>query len=173
MDLVAPGFLVRRPAYAENQNARGGKAFFNAAWDLYNDGVIFAGAVVEFKKALRDPGRAPTCSTTSAKTQYQLMDYAAALGTMNRYLAETRPLPPAHRAEVESTVEILRGRGGADRALDRQPGCERSPSTISPWARPHHRAGRCCWSRWALPPGGTVTWLGKAAHHARRRSERR
>ena len=45
------------------------------------------------------------------ETQYQLQDYAAALTTFERYLAESGATDP-HRAEVESNVEILRARVG-------------------------------------------------------------
>ena len=64
------------------------------------------------------------------QTEYQLLDYASALKTMERYLAETGPTrPTAH--EVEATVEVLRGRvgphplttdgGACDVAVDDQP----------------------------------------------------
>src|SRR5204863_1803214 len=63
------------------------------------------------------------------QTEYQLLDYASALRTMERYLAETGANAP-HRAEVEASVDVLRGRvgrvilttdSGCDITIDDQP----------------------------------------------------
>lgn len=101
---------------------------FQRGVDLYNDGD-FRGALVEFKKAYSVWPRANVLYDIG-QTEYQLLDYAAALKTMERYLAETGP-NAAHRAEVESAVEALRGRvgriilttdgGACDVLLDDQP----------------------------------------------------
>jgi hypothetical protein len=93
---------------AENQTREAGKHFQRGV-DLYTDGD-FRGALVEFKKAYATWPRANVLYDIG-QTEYQLLDYAAALKTMERYLAETGP-NAAHRSEVEGTVEILRGRVG-------------------------------------------------------------
>src|SRR5579862_4306331 len=83
---------------------------FQRGVDLYNDGD-FRGALVEFKKAYSLWPRANTLYDIG-QTEYQIMDYAAALKTMERFLAETGSNAP-HHAEVENTVEVLRGRVGS------------------------------------------------------------
>src|ERR1700761_4169950 len=91
-----------------NQSREAGKHFQRGV-DLYNDGD-FRGALVEFKKAYQVWPRANVLYDIG-QTEYQLLDYASALKTMERYLAETGP-NAAHRSDVEATVEILRGRVG-------------------------------------------------------------
>jgi hypothetical protein len=95
-------------ALAENPGREAGKHFQRGV-DLYQDGD-FRGALVEFKKAYTIWPRANVLYDIG-QTEYQLLDYASALKTMERYLAETGP-NAAHRAEVEATVESLRGRVG-------------------------------------------------------------
>src|ERR1700744_403773 len=116
--------LVAAPAAAEAaDNARDASKHFQRGVDLYNDGD-FRGALVEFKKAYATWPRANVLYDIG-QTEYQLLDYASALKTMERYLAETGP-NAAHRSDVEATVEILRGRVGRV-ALDIEgnyPGCE-------------------------------------------------
>jgi hypothetical protein len=105
---------------AENQTREAGKHFQRGV-DLYTDGD-FRGALVEFKKAYATWPRANVLYDIG-QTEYQLLDYAAALKTMERYLAETGP-NAAHRAEVENTVEILRGRVGKVVLTADAPDCE-------------------------------------------------
>jgi hypothetical protein len=95
---------------------------FQRGVDLYNDGD-FRGALVEFKKAYATWPRANVLYDIG-QTEYQLLDYAGALKTMERYLSETGP-NAAHRNEVENTVEILRGRvGKVALAIADAPGCD-------------------------------------------------
>jgi tetratricopeptide (TPR) repeat protein len=70
----------------------------------------YRAALVEFKRAY---ATAPNASVlyNVGETQYQLQDYAAALTTFERYLAESNPSDP-HRGEVEGSVEVLRARVG-------------------------------------------------------------
>jgi hypothetical protein len=89
--------------------AREAGRHFQQGVELYNEGD-FRGALVEFKKAYGIWPRANVLYDIG-QTEYQLLDYASALRTMERYLAETGPTA-AHRSEVENTVEILRGRVG-------------------------------------------------------------
>jgi hypothetical protein len=104
---------------ADNQTRDAGKHFQRGV-DLYGDGD-FRGALVEFKKAYSIWPRANVLYDIG-QTEYQLLDYAAALKTMERYLAETGASAP-HRQEVESTVEVLRGRVGRV-ALTTEPSCD-------------------------------------------------
>src|SRR5438270_13477045 len=96
-------------ARAADNPSREAAKHFQRGVDLYNDGD-FRGALVEFKKAYSVWPRANVLYDIG-QTEYQLLDYASALKTMERYLAETGP-NAAHRGEVESTVEVLRGRVG-------------------------------------------------------------
>src|SRR5262245_11721856 len=80
-------------AYADNPGREAGKHFQRGV-DLYNDGD-FRGALVEFKKAYSIWPRANVLYDIG-QTEYQLLDYAAALKTMERYLSETGP-NAAHR----------------------------------------------------------------------------
>ena len=123
--------VVAAPASAraaESNASRDAGKHFQRGVDLYNDGD-FRGALVEFKKAYATWPRANVLYDIG-QTEYQLLDYASALKTMERYLAETGP-NAAHRGEVESTVEVLRGRvgrvllttdgGACDVTIDDQP----------------------------------------------------
>jgi hypothetical protein len=102
--------VTAAPARAAGDNAsRDAAKHFQRGVDLYNDGD-FRGALVEFRKAYSVWPRANVLYDIG-QTEYQLLDYASALKTMERYLAETGP-NAAHRSEVESTVEVLRGRVG-------------------------------------------------------------
>jgi hypothetical protein len=107
-------------ARAGDDPSREASRHFTRGVELYNDGD-FRGALVEFKKAYSVWPRA-TVLYDIGQTEYQLLDYAAALSTMSRYLAETGP-NAAHRSDVESTVETLRGRVGRI-ALTADPDCD-------------------------------------------------
>src|SRR3954464_91421 len=95
-------------ALADNPSREAG-AHFQRGVELYNDGD-FRGALVEFKRAYQIWPRANVLYDIG-QTEYQLLDYASSLRTMERYLAETGP-NAVHRQEVENTVEVLRGRVG-------------------------------------------------------------
>jgi hypothetical protein len=112
--------LFLATAAAGNENREAGKHFQRGV-DLYNDGD-FRGALVEFKKAYEIWPRANVLYDIG-QTQFQLLDYAGALATMNRYLAETGA-SAAHRAEVEGAVEVLRGRVGRVLLTTEVAGCE-------------------------------------------------
>src|SRR5437588_2053229 len=107
--VLALSLAAAGPAAAAGDNSRDAAKHFQRGVDLYNDGD-FRGALVEFKKAYSVWPRANVLYDIG-QTEYQLLDYASALKTMERYLAETGP-NAAHRGEVESTVEVLRGRVG-------------------------------------------------------------
>jgi tetratricopeptide (TPR) repeat protein len=111
--------LAAVTARAEPEGAgREASRHFQRGVDLYNEGDL-RGALVEFKKANTMLPRASVLYNIG-QTEYQLQEYAQALRTLERFLAETGP-SAAHRGEVEETVEVLRGRVGkialtADRA---------------------------------------------------------
>jgi tetratricopeptide (TPR) repeat protein len=112
----------------DSESVREAGKHFQRGVVLYNE-ADYRGALVEFKRA---GGLAPTASTlyNIGETQYQLQDYAGALGTFERYLAEASP-SDGHRAEVERNVQALRARvgfvaittlpTGADITIDDQP----------------------------------------------------
>jgi hypothetical protein len=108
-----------RAAGNESQTREAGKHFQRGV-DLYNEGD-FRGALVEFKKAYSIWPRANVLYDIG-QTEYQLLDYASALKTMERYLAETGANAP-HRQEVEASVEVLRGRVGR-LVVTSDPSCE-------------------------------------------------
>jgi hypothetical protein len=112
--------LVPTPARAADNASREAAKHFQRGVDLYNDGD-FRGALVEFKKAYDVWPRANVLYDIG-QTEFQLLDYASALRTMERYLAETGANAP-HRAEVEASVETLRGRVGHV-AVSTEAGCE-------------------------------------------------
>jgi len=116
-------------AFAEDsESTREASKHFQRGVVLYNE-ADYRGALVEFKRA---GALAPSTSTlyNIGETQYQLQDYAGALNTFERYLAEASP-SDSHRAEVERNVQALRARvgfvaittspTGADITIDDQP----------------------------------------------------
>ncbi len=107
--LVLALSFASTPARASENASREAAKHFQRGVDLYNDGD-FRGALVEFRKAYQVWPRANVLYDIG-QTEYQLLDYASALKTLERYLAETGP-NATHRQEVESTVEVLRGRVG-------------------------------------------------------------
>jgi tetratricopeptide (TPR) repeat protein len=114
--------LLSSPVRADQDaSARDASRHFQRGVELYNDGD-YRGALVEFKKAYALLPRSNVLYDIG-ETEYQLQDYPAALKTMERFLAETGPGTP-HRAEVEETVEILKGRIGRLALLVDSPGCE-------------------------------------------------
>jgi hypothetical protein len=117
--------------------SREASAHFQRGVELYNDGD-YRGALVEFKRAYAIWPRANVLYDVG-QTEFQLLDYAAALKTMERYLAETGA-NAVHRAEVESTVEVLRGRVGRVALVVDAPDCEVTvddqPAGSTPLAQP-------------------------------------
>jgi hypothetical protein len=127
---IASAMLPGRDAAAqetESSTSDAGKHFRRGV-ELYGE-ADYAGALVEFKRAY---AHAPSSAAlyNVGETQYQLQDYANALKTFRRFLAEFGPTE-SHRSEVERAVEVLRSRvghvgvttdpPGADVAVDDQP----------------------------------------------------
>lgn len=94
------------PTPAANREA--GKHFSRGV-TLYNEADYHA-ALVEFKRAY-DIAPSATVLYNIGQTYYQLQNYAAALSTLDRYLAEAGPTAP-HRSEVEATIDTLQSRVG-------------------------------------------------------------
>jgi hypothetical protein len=73
------------------------------------------------------------------QTEYQLRDYASALRTFERYLAEAGP-SASNRAEVENAVKVLRSRVGRLMVTTDPPGADISvddaPVGKTPFAKP-------------------------------------
>jgi len=94
---------------------------FQRAVSLYGE-ADYRAALVEFKRAYAGSPHVSVLYNIG-ETQYQLQDYAAALTTFERYLAESGSADP-HRAEVESTVETLRSRVGHLSVVTIPPGAD-------------------------------------------------
>jgi tetratricopeptide (TPR) repeat protein len=120
--ILQVGAIAFRPRAAHaDASGRDAGRHFQRGVELYNDGD-FRGALVEFKRAYVLLPRA-TVLYDIGETEYQLQDYAKALSTLRRFLQETGP-NALHRAEVEVTVETLRGRVGKVALNTDAAGCE-------------------------------------------------
>ncbi|HZU81779.1 MAG TPA: PEGA domain-containing protein [Polyangiaceae bacterium] len=127
---VPLAFLTAGPASAQEaeSSTRDAAKHFQRGVALYGE-ADYRAALVEFKRAY---ALAPNAAVlyNVGETEYQLQDYAGALTTFRRYLAESGP-NESHRAEVENNVEVLRARvghvsittspPGADITIDDQP----------------------------------------------------
>lgn len=82
---------------------------FQRGVTLYNE-ADYRAALVEFKRA-HDIAPNPTVLYNIGQTYYQLQNYAMALTTLDRYLAEAGP-GAAHRSDVEATIDTLQARVG-------------------------------------------------------------
>lgn len=103
---------VASVAYADTPSAsaiREAGRHFQRGVTLYNE-ADYRAALVEFKRA-HDIAPNPTVLYNIGQTYYQLQNYAAALTTLDRYLAEAGPGAP-HRSDVEQTVDTLQSRVG-------------------------------------------------------------
>jgi len=94
---------------------------FERGVTLYGE-ADYRGALVEFRRA---GALVPNAAVlyNIGETEYQLKDYASALTTFERYLAEAGP-GDSHRAEVESNVSALRSRVGHIAVTTVPPGAE-------------------------------------------------
>jgi hypothetical protein len=82
---------------------------FRKGLDLYNDGD-FQAALIEFRRAYE---LAPSYQVlyNIGQVYFQLQDYAGALSSLERYLAEGGAgVPPSRRADVEKDIAKLRAR---------------------------------------------------------------
>jgi hypothetical protein len=124
---LAVASLAPRAALADEGGTREAAKHFQRGVMLYGE-ADYRAALVEFKRAY---AIAPNVAVlyNVAEAEYQLYDYANALVTFERYLAETSA-SDGRRAEVEGNIEVLRSRvghlsiatvpAGADVTLDDQ-----------------------------------------------------
>jgi len=88
---------------------------------LYSE-ADYRAALVEFRRAYEIAPN-PAVLYNIGQTYYQLQNYAAALSTLERYLAESGPTAP-HRQEVEQTIATLQARVGKVAITTNVPDCE-------------------------------------------------
>ena len=112
----------------DNGSTREAGKHFQRGVALYGE-ADYRAALVEFKRAYAmSPNTAVLYNV--GETQYQLLDYAGALTTFERYLAESGQ-GDSHLTQVENDIEVLRARvghvgvvtitPGADITVDDQP----------------------------------------------------
>jgi len=105
-------FSALVPAMAAAQvtdAAREAGQHFRRGVELYSE-ANYAGALVEFKRAYA-LASSSTALYDIGETQFQLQDYAGALQTFKKFLAEFGP-GENHHAEVEANVQVLATRVG-------------------------------------------------------------
>jgi hypothetical protein len=104
---------------------------------LYTE-ADYRAALVEFRRAYDTAPNAAVLYNIG-QTYYQLQNYAAALITLQRYLAEAGA-GALHRREVEQTVETLQSRVGKVTITTNLPGCDIAiddePAGKTPFAEP-------------------------------------
>jgi hypothetical protein len=116
--LVAPAVRAADPdPGATHEAAR----HFQRGVALYGE-TDYRAALVEFKRAYSIAPNAAVLYNVG-ETEFQLQDYAAALTTFQQYLAESSQ-SDGHRAEVESSVEVLRSRVGHVTVMTSPPGAD-------------------------------------------------
>jgi tetratricopeptide (TPR) repeat protein len=118
---------VAAAAQDADSSVRDAGKHFQRGVALYGE-ADYRAALVEFKRAYAQSPNVAVLYNVG-ETEFQLQDYAAALTTFRRYLAEAAPTE-VHHAEVENNVEVLRSRvghlnittvpGGADITIDDQ-----------------------------------------------------
>src|SRR5215831_6647263 len=158
--MMRPDTTMRRPAFAilsrallglllVTSLARGAAAqdrvevqreaskHFQRGVALYGE-ADYGGALVEFKRA-SELSPNPTVLFNIGQTEYQMRDYAAALKTFERYLAEA-PANATNRSEVENAVKVLRSRVGRLTVTTDPAGADVSIDDVSvgktPFAKP-------------------------------------
>jgi tetratricopeptide (TPR) repeat protein len=94
---------------------------FQRGVTLYNE-ADYRAALVEFRRAYEIAPNAAVLYNLG-QTYYQLQNYAQAMLTLERYLAESAGTAP-HRADVEQTLETLRTRVGKIKITLNLPDCE-------------------------------------------------
>ena len=122
VSLVAFG-LIARGAGAQDRfiDTREAGKHFDHGVVLYGE-ADYPAALAEFKRAY---ALAPNSAVlfNIGEAQFQLQDYAGALASFTRYLVEAPP-GAAHRADVESDIEVLRTRVGHLTIATVPPGAE-------------------------------------------------
>src|SRR3954471_22237449 len=105
--LIAGTMSAVAPAFAQEGNQREANVHFQRAVQLYSE-ADYRAALVEFKRAYE---LAPhvTVLYNLGNTYYQLQNYAAALDTFEKFLAQGGT---THRQEVENAIGVLKTRVG-------------------------------------------------------------
>lgn len=107
------------PAFAQEDRGAEAAAHFKRAVALYSE-ADYKAALVEFKRAYELQPHV-TVLYNLGQTYYQLQNYAEALTTFERFLAEGGT---AHRNEVENAVSVLKTRVGRVDVTTPTPGWE-------------------------------------------------
>lgn len=107
--LVVSPVAARADTPATSATAKDAGKHFNRGVSLYNE-ADYRAALVEFRRAYEIAPNALVLYNIG-QTFYQLQNYAAALTTLQKYLAEAGPTAP-HRRDVEQTIETLQARVG-------------------------------------------------------------
>jgi hypothetical protein len=106
---VASMLLPANSGAQTSDAAREAGQHFRRGVELYGE-ANYAGALVEFKRAYA-LASSSTALYDIGETQFQLQDYAGALQTFKKFLAEFGP-GENHHAEVEAGVQVLATRVG-------------------------------------------------------------
>ncbi len=118
LPLVALVSLCGTAHAADDKEA--GKHFTHGV-SLYNE-ADYRAALAEFKKAYEIAPN-PAVLYNVGQTQFQLRNYAAALGNFERYKLEAGP-SGSHYQEVMTAIETLKTRVGHLRIVTNEPGAE-------------------------------------------------
>jgi tetratricopeptide (TPR) repeat protein len=124
MGATGPGALAQESPQPTREAAK----HFERGVALYGE-ADYRGALVEFKRAY---AIAPNAAAlyNAGQSLFQLQDYAAALTTFTRFIAESSSTD-AHRAEVENTLDVLRSRVGHVTIVTNPPGAEVAVDDVS------------------------------------------
>lgn len=121
--VVAQAPAAHAQSASTQQDAKKAETHFRQGVKLYEEGD-FRGALVEFRRSYEAAAN-PGLLYNIAQAQYQLNDYAGALGTLDRYLREAgASVPAARRAEVEREIRTLTERTGRLQVESSEPGAE-------------------------------------------------
>jgi tetratricopeptide (TPR) repeat protein len=108
--LVASTSTFAPFALAQSAGVKDAEKHFENGVTLYGE-HDFKAALVEFEKAYQIAPN-PSVLYNIGQTDYELQNYAGALDSFNRYLAEGKP-NKTRRAEVQATVDALKARVGS------------------------------------------------------------
>jgi hypothetical protein len=119
LTLLTPVLSTTFAFAADDEAQKEANVHFQRAVGLYSE-ADYKAALVEFKKAYEIAPHV-TVLYNLGQTYYQLQNYAEALSTFERFLAEGGT---AHRQEVENAVNVLKSRVGKLDITTTTPGWE-------------------------------------------------
>lgn len=105
--LIASASSFAPFAFAQSASVKDAEKHFENGVALYGE-HDFKAALVEFQKAYSIAPN-PSVLYNIGQTDYELQNYAGALDSFNRYMAEGKP-SKARRAEVQATLDALKAR---------------------------------------------------------------